>query len=281
MTTALVLGAGGAGAWVFHTGVLAALAEAGEEPATHRPVVGTSAGSVAGAMLLLGLDQDGPVAEWLAPPSPEDRERMLGIVRENFTLRPAHGGLARRLMAGVPPLAAIAPLLPTGPFPTGTLVPWFDDDAPIPDGLWIPAVVMETAETVVFGKDRRDVGLKDALVATMAIPGMFQPKEIDGLAYMDGGTVSTTHADLVLDAGVDRVVIAAPMARPDHGWVLRHAHRRVQAEIERLTRAGVEVVAVLPGRDRQELFRGFPRRSTAAAEEIRRHGYEQTMAALG
>lgn len=281
MKTALVLGAGGAGAWVFHTGVLDALTEAGEDPARHRPVVGTSAGSVAGALLLRGEDQGPRVAEWLAPPSAEDRDRMLGIVRENFTLRPAHGGLARRLMAGVPPLAAIAPLLPTGPFPTDTLVPWFDDDDPIPEGLWIPAVAMESAETVVFGRDRHDVGLRDALVATMAIPGVFRPKEIDGVDYMDGGTVSTTHADLVLDAGVDRVVVAAPMARPDHGWVLRHAHRRVRAEIERLARAGVEVVEVLPARDHQELFKGFPRRSAGAAEAIRRHGYEQTMAALG
>jgi len=280
MTTGLVLGAGGAGAWVFHLGVLDALAEAGEDATRHRPVVGTSAGAVAGAMLLLGEDQDERVADWLRPPTAEDRKRVLGIVREQFTLRPAHRGLAQRLMAGAPPLAAIAPLLPPGPFPHDGLAPWFDERDPIPEGLWIPAVTVEEAETVVFGKDRHDVGLVDALVATMAVPGTFQPKEIDGVLYMDGGTVSTTHAELLLDAEVERAVVSAPMARPDHGWVLRHAHRRYRHEVERLRVAGVEVIAVAPARDQQDLFRGFPRRQVETAGAIRAHGRDQTLRAI-
>lgn len=280
MSTGLVLGAGGAGAWVWHLGVLDALSETGEDATRHTPVVGTSAGAVAGAMLLLGEDQDARVTDWLRPPTPEDRRRVLGIVREQFTLRPAHRGLAQRLMAGAPPLAAIAPLLPPGPFPHDGLAPWFDLSEKIPDGLWIPAVTVEEAETVVFGKDRHDVGLVDALIATMAVPGTFQPKEIDGVLYMDGGTVSTTHAELVLDAGVERAIVSAPMARPDHGWVLRHAHRRYRHEVERLLRAGVEVVAVAPDRDQQDIFRGFPRRQADSAEAIRAHGREVTLRAL-
>lgn len=281
MSTGLVLGAGGAGAWVFHLGVLDALCEAGVTPAEHRPVIGTSAGAAAGAMLLLGGDQEASVADWLTPPSSEDRRRALGVVRDNFTLRPAHGGLARRLMAGVPALAAIAPLLPPGPFPHAGLAPWFEEDDPIPDGLWITAVAMDSAELVVFGRDRHDVGLKDALVATMAVPGTFQPKEIDGVVFMDGGTISTTHADLLIGTGVERAVVSAPMARPDQGWVLRHAHRRFRHEVERLERAGIEVVGVSPARDRQEMFKGFPRRGAEVADDIRRHAFERTLDALG
>lgn len=280
MRTGLVLGAGGAGAWVWHLGVLDGLAEAGIRAGSSSPVVGTSAGAVAGAFLLLGEDQDSRVEDWLRPPSPDDRRRVLGIVRENFTLRPTHRGLARRLSAGVPPIAAIAPLLPPGPFPHTGLAPWFDADDEIPEGLWVPAVDVESAETVVFGRDRLDVGLRDALVATMAVPGTFQPKEIDGTKFMDGGTVSSTHAALLLDTDVDLAIVAAPMARPDHGWVLRHSHRRFHHEVGRLERAGVEVAGIAPEREQQDLFKGFPRRQTETTEAIRTHARTQTLKAL-
>lgn len=281
MRTGLVLGAGGAGAWVWHLGVLDGLADAGIDATSSTPVVGTSAGAVAGAFLLLGEDQDSRVEDWLRPPSSDDRRRMLGIVRENFTLRPTHRGLARRLSAGVPPIAAIAPLLPPGPFPHTGLAPWFDADDKIPADLWIPAVEVESAETVVFGRDRSEVGLRDALIATMAVPGTFRPKEIDGLTFIDGGTVSSTHADLLLETDVELAVVAAPMARPDHGWVLRHADRRFRHEVDRLERAGVEVAAIAPDRDQQDLFKGFPRRQTETTNEIRTHAREQTLEALG
>jgi NTE family protein len=52
----LVLGAGGATGGAFHAGVLAALEEAtGWDPRTSEVILGTSAGSITGAMLRAGF----------------------------------------------------------------------------------------------------------------------------------------------------------------------------------------------------------------------------------
>lgn len=280
MTTALVLGAGGAGALVFHAGVLDGLAAVGLDPDVDGPVVGTSAGAVTGAFVRLGRNHDEAVRDWLRPPTDEERRQVVRQMIGALRPWPLDVGVAERLARGVPPLAVLAPLLPAGVYPTAALVPWFGEGEPIPGHLWVPAMHAATARTVVFGRDRH-VPLADALVATMAVPGMFQPHAIDGDVYLDGGTLSSTHADLVLGSGVDRAIISAPMARPDHGWVLRHAARRLEAEVGRLRRAGVHAVVLTPDIDHQALFDGFPRRGAERAQAIRDHGFERTVTALG
>jgi predicted acylesterase/phospholipase RssA len=58
------------------------------------------------------------------------------------------------------------------------------------------------------------VALKDAVAASSAVPVIFNPYEIDGRHYVDGGVVSGTHADLVLGNRdpLDLVLVRAPMA---------------------------------------------------------------------
>ncbi len=56
-------------------------------------------------------------------------------------------------------------------------------DTEIP--LKLIATEFKSAKQRVFCKDD-DVEIKDALLATMAIPGIFEAKEIDGIVYVDG-----------------------------------------------------------------------------------------------
>lgn len=274
-----MLGAGGAGALTFHAGVLDALEHVGEHPARSPLIIGTSAGAVTGAFLRLGLDHDRAVADWIRPPTEAERQQLRQRLVRGFRPWPLDAGVARRLRSGAPLLAALAPMLPAGTFPTRELLPWFADE-PLPPGLWVPAVRADSATTVVFGRDRHDFSLVDTLTATMAVPGTFQPHRSDDVVFVDGGTVSSTHADTALTAGLDRVIVSAPMARPEHGWVLRHAARRLDAEVGRLTRRGVESVVVRPDPEHADLFLGFPRHHPERADEIRRHGFDRAMEAL-
>ena len=56
-------------------------------------------------------------------------------------------------------------------------------DVKIP--LKLIATEFKSAKERVFSQDD-DIKIKDALLATMAIPGIFEAKEIDGIVYVDG-----------------------------------------------------------------------------------------------
>ena len=64
---------------------------------------------------------------------------------------------------------------------------------------------------VPFGKPGAPVApLSDAVMASCAIPAWFQPVEINGHKYVDGGACSATSVDLVADMGLDEVYVLAP-----------------------------------------------------------------------
>jgi NTE family protein len=76
---------------------------------------------------------------------------------------------------------------------------------------WIVAVQLDTGRRVVFGRDA-SATLPDAVRASCAIPAFFEPVQIDGHRYVDGGVHSTTNADVVADARPDLVLVSAPMS---------------------------------------------------------------------
>ena len=285
MSFGLVLGAGGATAWVFHTGVLRTLREeAGIEPAAAGVIVGTSAGASIAAALRAGLDVDEIFRAVARPPSEDDRQRMLSEVRASpKTLRPLSPGLTRdALPGGRGGVLALAGLLPPGWFPTAWLesFPGMDRFDTWPDGLWIPAVRASDGATVVFGRDRRDIPVHVAVEASSAVPGLFRPRLIDGVPFIDGGVASSTHADLLADSGMDRVYVSAPMSKPSRRLFARHARRRLTGEVAALRAAGIQTIVVQPSPAAVEAARGFPRRRPEAAPVIVRHATEATRLAL-
>lgn len=285
MRIGLVLGAGGATAWAFHAGVLRTLIdEAGIDPASSEIIVGTSAGASMAAVLRAGLSVDGIVDAVMRPPTPDERAGMLAELRAApKSLRPLSPGLARdALPGGRGQTYALAGLLPPGWFPTGWLasLPGIADLGHWPTGLWIPAVRATDGEIVVFGRDRSDVPVHIAVEASSAVPGMFRPQVIDGVPFVDGGVASSTHADLLLDAGVDLAIVSAPMSKPSTRLFARHARRRLEEEMEALGAAGIRAVTVTPDVDAVRAARGFPRRNPGAGPVITGHAVEATRLAL-
>src|SRR3989442_2899175 len=78
--------------------------------------------------------------------------------------------------------------------------------------LLIPAIDLNTAERVVFGAgELRDVPISQAVAASSAIPGFFDPYPINGRDYVDGGVGFSGHADLAAEAGADVVFVGKPL----------------------------------------------------------------------
>ena len=285
MDITLVLGAGGAFGWVFHAGVVDALVDQlGFDPA-KADMIGTSAGAAVAAALRGGADPDAIVMSAMRGPSPEERAAVRAEMQAMpRTFRPLSPGLVRHAFGGGNGAAvALGGLLPAGRFPTAFVRRFPGLGAgpgAWPGGLFIPAVRASDGAVVVFGRDRTDVPVADAVAASSAIPGMFRPKEIDGSSYIDGGLASPTHAGLAAGAHPDLVVVSSPMTRPSRRPMASLARRRLASEVEFLTELGVPVVVVEPSAEASETARGFPRRNPDAAGLISRDGYAATTRAL-
>jgi NTE family protein len=281
----LVLGAGGATAWVFHTGVLRTLEEdRGLLPADAAVIVGTSAGSAVAAGVRAGETPDTIYRAAITPPTAEERDTMREELRSAQRIwRPLSPGLARHALPGGRGAGlAVAGLLPPGLFPTRWVerFPGMDRLTEWPEGLWIPAVRAADGEVVVFGRDRRDVSVAAAAEASSAIPGMFRPKWIGGEAFVDGGVASSTHADLLIGSGIRLAVISAPMSKPVARPFAVLARRQLAAEVAALRTAGIETVVVRPSAEAVAAARGFPRRNPGAAPLIADHAVAATRLAL-
>lgn len=276
MRTGLALGAGGATAWVFHTAVLRTLQnEEGLDPGDADLIIGTSAGASLAATIRAGIDLEDFYRMATQPPTDEQRKAMLAELKAaRKTLIPLAPGMARHLLPGGDGATlALAGVLPPGLFPTSWLaeLPGMETFDTWPEGLWVPAVRVPDGEVVVFGRDRHDVPVHAAVEASSAVPGMFRPRLIGSELYVDGGVRSSTHADLFLDAGIDRVIISAPMSRPSGRLFARNARRRLADEVGALRARGVQTVVVEPAAELSDVARGYPRRRPEAASDIAAH----------
>jgi NTE family protein len=234
--------------------------------------VGTSAGSVTGATLRAGLAAEDIYARARDRPlSPEGQRllRRVGQVRLPALRRGPQGrppaALAATLArAAARPFAArpwslVAALLPEGSVSTEAIAQgiggFFPDDWPA-DPLWVCAVRQSDGRRVVFGRDPTGARLTEAVAASCAIPGFFQPVLIDGVAHLDGGVHSPTNADVLAGADLDLVIVSSPMSRqarrprltadqPMRSW----ARALLEGESLRLRRRRVPVLAFQPDDD--------------------------------
>lgn len=253
MRVGLVLGAGGVVGHAWHVGVLAAVEEAtGWDPRRADVVVGTSAGSVVGALLRGGLGT-ADLYGWrgrgarAAPEAPDAGPRS--------AMSPA---LLARAAIGMRP-GLLAGLLPRGRVATdgigdqvrGVLGVRWPDRA-----LWINAVRLADGRRVTFGRAGAPaVEPATAVRASCAIPGFFAPVVHDGTEYVDGGIHSPTNADLLGSGDVDLVLVSSPMSidrtalrRPSPMHAARVLHRTsLQREVVGLRRRRLRVVTLQPG----------------------------------
>lgn len=275
----LVLGAGGVVGSAYHAGVLSALAEhTGWDPRQAEVVVGTSAGSGTGTLLRAGMPARDLAAEALGTRMSSEGARV--VARSAAAAARAEGRAPplRPLLARVPlrpqvtapgMLARVArrpwearfgllatALLPAGTVPTemisAGMAPLFPAGWPT-EPLWLVAVRLSTGERVVFGTPSAPPApVADAVAASCAIPGFFEPVVIDSHRYVDGGAHSPTNADLVADLGVDVVLVSSPMSRAGRTMsgrispVRQWARRALDRELRAVMRAGAAVVAFQP-----------------------------------
>lgn len=273
---ALVLGAGGVIGQAYHAGVLSALAEhSGFDARDADVIVGTSAGSITGTVLRLGVSPRdlaawavrAPLSESEAPP-----RRDLALVPRMQPLRPAHVlrppsapslAMVRRAVVRpwqFRPLAAgLALLAPGHNDIVGQLSALMElDDVPWPERpLWITAVRRKDGRRIVFGRaGSPPAPLHLAVGASCAIPGFFRPILIGDHTYVDGGAHSPTNAALVRPLHPDLVVVVSPMSGPPgrpgiYAASRRHSARKLRREITALEKAGSRTVVFAPDADEQ------------------------------
>ncbi|MFI6446076.1 patatin-like phospholipase family protein [Kitasatospora sp. NPDC050543] len=227
----LVLGGGGMLGAAWTIGALCAVEEStGWQPGGAQVILGTSAGSILGAMLavgvraadlrdhqrgvpittgpLAGVDFDYDTAAGGAlPPRPRPGIGSPGLLRDAVR-HPREYPLLTMVSAVVPPgRGSVAPV--------GELVRrlagadgWVRGSA-----LRVAAVDYRTGHRVVFGDPQAPPAeVAEAVMASCALPGWFAPVEVAGGPYVDGGCWSATNADLMLGRGLDEVYVLAPMA---------------------------------------------------------------------
>jgi NTE family protein len=211
---ALVLGGGGITGIAWEVGILAGLAEHGVELRDADLVLGTSAGSVVGALIASGTELEELYASQLAAPGPYRpvRLRMATIVWWGLAAVCSRG--SEQLGARVGKMALAAATVSEAErrqFLEARLGmhAWPERD------LLITAVDAESGQLAVFGKDSQVGGtavtLVDAVAASCSVPGVWPPVTIGGRRWIDGGVRSATNADLA--AGYERIVVLAPIAR--------------------------------------------------------------------
>ncbi|WP_430784127.1 patatin-like phospholipase family protein [Actinoplanes sp. G11-F43] len=212
MNRALVLGGGGVTGIAWHLGLLRGLEEAGVPLGDADTIIGTSAGSVVGALVAAGVDLRAAVAA-----------QQVEVPAAKPGSRTASGGsrwltaMAVLMDPSVPPREARARV--------GAMALTADtqDEAAYLDRMrgLIPVSDWPDRDlrvTVVDTADGRDltldaasgVPLLHAVSASCAVPGLMPPVTIDGRRYMDGGVRLGAGADFA--KGADRLVVIAPMA---------------------------------------------------------------------
>jgi NTE family protein len=307
----LVLGGGGVLGAAWLVGALEGLQEARGLDARRADVIlGTSAGSVVGALLAAGVSvaeqraqqlgeppgspaQAQPAQEWAGPSAQEwagSGEEQVGLPGSDLGARlaavafdPEHpagpdhpprprwrpGSPAllrhnRGALRSLPRTTLLAALAPAGRGRMAGVAALME--ALAPGGGWPPhpgyravALDYETGRRVVFGAPGAPAaGLAAAVLASCAIPGWFEPVSIGGHRYVDGGMWSTTNVDLLADAGLDEIVVLAPMASAAYDapndWRARverrlraASTRRCLAEAREVQRRGTAVTVLGPG----------------------------------
>lgn len=243
---AAVLGGGGVFQIAWETGYLATAAAGGVDLRSAERIVGTSAGSLVGAVLaarriaLLSLAADlmaraTSVVSYLAPagnlePSQQRAFDLMWAATDNDPATVQ--AIGRAAMAASTPSARsmrrnIAVLVDYAWWPSRRL--------------WVTAVDAYTAERVVVTKDA-GVRTTRAVAASCALPGLYPPQQVGDRRCMDGAMSGTaTNSDLV--AGADRAVVLslAPGDAPLPQAMAASSADHMLTEIESLRASGTQV----------------------------------------
>ncbi|WP_419945505.1 patatin-like phospholipase family protein [Candidatus Poriferisodalis sp.] len=226
-SVALVMGSGGIVGGAFHAGVLKALEDAWEIDAREVGlIVGTSAGSISGALVAAGLSPSDLFRRETRQPLSPEGARLLGAARARrgpkrdpmaafgAPMAPHVMMLALAMPGRVSPGTALASMLPCGKIPTSHVADMvhglFEDVWPTRLDLLVPVVELDTGQRVVFDATG-PASPSEAVAASCAVPAVFEPVEIDGTSYIDAGVHSSDNLDVLGGEHYDLVVVSSPM----------------------------------------------------------------------
>ncbi len=246
----------------------------GWDPREADCLVGTSAGAVFAAMLAAGVS---PVR--LMPPDrtvPETDSRWIlnelaiqSSYRSDHWLPHVPLGSWRLAIAGILQkpspwslLQTLSGIVPTGRVSADPIVRTVKQA--VPHG-WaahphcrIVATDYATGKRVVFGESGApEAGLAEAVAASCAIPGFFEPVAISGRRYVDGGLHSLCNLDLLEASDLDVVICLSamtsrlrqdgsdPLQRAVHS-LLSHGAQQLDRQAKSLIRRGIDVVVLEP-----------------------------------
>lgn len=235
--TALCLCGGGISGALFEAGVLAALDDVLERPAStgFDIYIGASAGASVGSIVGQGVPAERLFRALRDPADsffPLRREDVYRVELSAWLKAGARlvAGAASTLVAHlrhhedqlVDDLASLHDLLPAGIFRLDRyasflrnfyaregLAQCFVD---LRRELYVVANDVDSAERAVFGDGKlRDIEIALAVAASSAIPMFFEPVRIADRDYIDGGLGRVAHIDVAIDHGADRILIVNPV----------------------------------------------------------------------
>jgi NTE family protein len=257
-TRALVLGGGGPVGIAWELGLAAGLEEGGVRIADADRIVGTSAGSFAGAALASGRPAEALVRAQVeqgrrdteAPKSAPAAERPaapdLGPLMRFMARRPADREPPPELRAEIGAFALAAKTIPEDAFVRsfGSIA---GPDEKWPRGFACTAIDANDGSFHLW-EESSGVPLGRAIASSCSVPGIFPPITIGGRRYIDGGMRSATNIDLV--KGQERVLAIAVLSN----MALEFMRAGIQREIDVLTAAGAKVELIVPNANCLEAF---------------------------
>ena len=202
-----------------HVGILKAMHTLGIQ---YDAIIGTSIGSLVGTMAASGMSLE-EMEETITSVQKGDYFK-LNVVK--FLLK---GVRAPSMYSGETFHTRLTEILPSGSF----------DDLKLP--FFCNSVRLETGGSVFWGAPGfEDISLVDAVYASCALPGIFEPYERDGYNYMDGGIVDSVPLRFAKTLAPDLIIavdltVKAPFKTPNY-------KRRVVSTLYRAFEIAEEVI---------------------------------------
>ncbi len=236
--TALVLAGGGFTGGVFEIGAARALNDIFDNFTINDFDIytGVSAGSFVASCLANGISAEEMFKSLI------ETSAQIPVLRREYIFYPNIREFRRRLrkapytiiyawlnylrsredMSFTDMLFSLTELLPSGIFSTQRIEEYLrfvfglngytNDFRSLKRELYIPAVDLNTGETVVFGEPGyRDVPISKAVSASISLPGLYSPTVINNTEYVDGGIDRNLYVDLAVKHGAKLVVCINPV----------------------------------------------------------------------